>query len=163
MGYECEQTLGDSRRQRSLACCTPQGPKELDPEQLNNNIKICFIKKSSKIHHAMLLCRKRLGIKLETNLPFIFPGNQELWLKMSLFSSPWQAVWDYVWQEGGGNAEALCHCALCAGWLDGKLGGEFIVNQYSNPLQYSCLENPRDRGAWWAAIYGVAQSRTQLK
>ena len=32
-----------------------------------------------------------------------------------------------------------------------------------NPLQYSCLENPRDRGAWWAAVYGVAQSRTQLK
>ena len=31
-----------------------------------------------------------------------------------------------------------------------------------NPLQYSCLENPRDGGAWWAAIYGVAQSRTQL-
>ena len=32
-----------------------------------------------------------------------------------------------------------------------------------NPLQYSCLENPRDRGAWWVAIYGVTQSRTQLK
>ena len=32
-----------------------------------------------------------------------------------------------------------------------------------NPLQCSCLENPRDRGAWWAAIYGVAQSWTQLK
>ena len=32
-----------------------------------------------------------------------------------------------------------------------------------NPLQCSCLENPRDRGAWWAAIYGVTQSRTQLK
>ena len=32
-----------------------------------------------------------------------------------------------------------------------------------NPLQYSCLENPRDSGAWWAAIYGVAQSRTRLK
>ena len=31
------------------------------------------------------------------------------------------------------------------------------------PLQYSCLENPRDGGAWWAAIYGVAQSRTRLK
>ena len=31
-----------------------------------------------------------------------------------------------------------------------------------NPLQCSCLENPRDRGAWWAAIYGVAQSRTWL-
>ena len=32
-----------------------------------------------------------------------------------------------------------------------------------NPLQCSCLENPRDGGAWWAAIYGVAQSRTRLK
>ena len=29
-----------------------------------------------------------------------------------------------------------------------------------NPLQCSCLENPRDGGAWWAAVYGVAQSRT---
>ena len=32
-----------------------------------------------------------------------------------------------------------------------------------NPLQCSCLENPRDGGAWWAAIYGVSQSRTRLK
>ena len=32
-----------------------------------------------------------------------------------------------------------------------------------NPLQCSCLENPRDRGDWWAAISGVAQSRTRLK
>ena len=30
------------------------------------------------------------------------------------------------------------------------------------PLQYSCLENPVDRGAWWAAVHGVARSRTQL-
>ena len=32
-----------------------------------------------------------------------------------------------------------------------------------NPLQCSCLENPRDGGAWWAAVYGVAQNRTRLK
>ena len=32
-----------------------------------------------------------------------------------------------------------------------------------NPLQCSCLENPRDGGAWWAAVHGVAQSQTQLK
>ena len=32
-----------------------------------------------------------------------------------------------------------------------------------NPLQCYCLENPRDGGAWWAAVYGVAQSQTQLK
>ena len=39
------------------------------------------------------------------------------------------------------------------------LGGE----GNGNPLQYSCLENPRDGRAWWAAIYGVAQSWTRLK
>ena len=32
-----------------------------------------------------------------------------------------------------------------------------------NPLQCSCLENPREGGTWWAAVYGVAQSRTLLK
>ena len=32
-----------------------------------------------------------------------------------------------------------------------------------NPLQCSCLENPRDGGSWWAAVYGVTQSRTRLK
>ena len=32
-----------------------------------------------------------------------------------------------------------------------------------NPLQCSCLENPRNRGAWWAAVYGVTQSQTRLK
>ena len=32
-----------------------------------------------------------------------------------------------------------------------------------NPLQWSCLENPRDGRAWWAAVYGVTQSRTRLK
>ena len=42
-----------------------------------------------------------------------------------------------------------------------------ISNSYGegngNSLQCSCLENPRDKGAWWAAVYGVAQSWTQLK
>ena len=33
---------------------------------------------------------------------------------------------------------------------------------HGNPLQYSCLKNPIDRGAWWAAVHGVAQSRTRL-
>ena len=38
-----------------------------------------------------------------------------------------------------------------------------IGEGYGNPLQCSCLENPRDRGAWWASVSGVAQSRTRLK
>ena len=39
----------------------------------------------------------------------------------------------------------------------------FIGEGNGNPLQCSCLENPRDGGAWWAAVYGVTQSRTRLK
>ena len=39
--------------------------------------------------------------------------------------------------------------------------GTLIYN--GTPLQYSCLENSMDGGAWWAAVHGVAQSRTQLK
>ena len=42
-----------------------------------------------------------------------------------------------------------------------SLGGEAEGN--GTPLQYSCLENPMDGGAWWAAVHGVAQSRTRLK
>ena len=34
---------------------------------------------------------------------------------------------------------------------------------HGNPLQYSCLENPMDRGAWWAAVRGAAKSQTRLK
>ena len=49
-------------------------------------------------------------------------------------------------------------------WLTGKdpdAGTDGEGN--GNPLQCSCLENPRDRGAWWAAVHEVAQSQTQLK
>ena len=39
----------------------------------------------------------------------------------------------------------------------------YIEEGNGNPLQCSCLENPRDGGAWWATVYGVAQSWTRLK
>ena len=39
----------------------------------------------------------------------------------------------------------------------------YLGEEDGNPLQYSCLENPVDRGAWWAAVHGIAQSQTQLK
>ena len=38
----------------------------------------------------------------------------------------------------------------------------FWVEQDGTPLQYSCLENPMDGGAWWASVRGVAKSRTRL-
>ena len=38
----------------------------------------------------------------------------------------------------------------------------FLGGEHGTPLQYSCLENPMDRGAWWAAVRKVAKSQTQL-
>ena len=56
-------------------------------------------------------------------------------------------------REESGTTERLhCHFSLSC-----------IGEGNNNPPQCSCLENPRDRGAWWAADYGVAQSRTRLK
>ena len=46
--------------------------------------------------------------------------------------------------------------------LQWGLGG-LLREGDGTPLQYSCLENPRDGGAWWAAVYGVTQSQTRLK
>ena len=48
-------------------------------------------------------------------------------------------------------------------WLHFHFSLSCIGEGNGNPLQCSCLKNPRDGEAWWAAIYGVAQSRTRLK
>ena len=69
---------------------------------------------------------------------------------------------------GHGQGSLMC----CTPWshksLDMTEGLHFfsllcIGEGNGNPLQCSCLENCRDGGAWWAAVYGVAQSRTRLK
>ena len=41
--------------------------------------------------------------------------------------------------------------------------GRSSEGEHGNPLQYSCLENPMDRGAWWAIVHRVTESQTQLK
>ena len=40
---------------------------------------------------------------------------------------------------------------------------KILFNILVDPLQYSCLENPMDGGAWWAAVHGVAKSQTRLR
>ena len=46
---------------------------------------------------------------------------------------------------------------------DIEIGVRALGGEHGNPLQYSSLENPMDRGAWWATVQGVAKSWTQLK
>ena len=77
--------------------------------------------------------------------PVLLPGKPHGW-KSLVGCSPW-GRW------GSDTTERLhFHFSLsCIGEGNG------------NPLQCSCLENPRGGGAWWAAVYGVAQSQTRLK
>ena len=45
-------------------------------------------------------------------------------------------------------------------WPEMARSSDFLREGTGNPLQCSCLESPRDRGAWWAAVYGLAESDT---
>ena len=77
--------------------------------------------------------------------PVLLPGKSHGWRSL-MGCSPWGH------KESDTTERLHFHFSLsCIGEGNG------------NPLQCSCLENPRDGGAWWAAIYGVAQSRTWLK
>ena len=61
----------------------------------------------------------------------------------------------------GSDGKASAYNAGDLGLIPGPVRSPGEGN--GNPLQCSCLENPRDGEAWWAAVYGVAQSRTRLK
>ena len=77
--------------------------------------------------------------------PVLLPGKSHGWRSL-VGCNPWGR------QESDMTERLHFHFPLsCIG--EGK----------GNPLQCSCLENPRDGGAWWAAVHGVAQSRTRLK
>ena len=68
------------------------------------------------------------------------------------------------WTEGPGTLQSMGLLRVRHDWVTSvSLSLSCIGEGKGNPLQYSCLENPRDGGAWWAAIYGVAQSQTRLK
>ena len=78
-------------------------------------------------------------------------------LRIALHPSIWTNVWwlfRVPWQHclfvGCNNSHMLCGIKEISGEGNG------------NPLQYSCLENPMDGGGWWAAVHGVAKSRTLL-
>ena len=77
-------------------------------------------------------------------IPVLLPGKSHGWRSL-VGCSPWGR------QESVTTERLHFHFSLsCIGEGNG------------NPLQCSCLENPRDGGAWWAAVYGIAQSRTRL-
>ena len=77
--------------------------------------------------------------------PVLLPGKSHGWRSL-VGCSPWG-------REESDTTE----------WLHFHFSLSCIGEGHGNPLQCSCLENPRDSRAWWAAVHGVTQSRTPLK
>ena len=71
-------------------------------------------------------------------------------------------AWKIPWTKEPGRLQSMGSLGVGHDWVT-SLSLSCIGEGNGNPLQCSCLENPRDREAWWAAVSGVAQSRTQLK
>ena len=69
-------------------------------------------------------------------------------------------AWKLPWTEEPGGLQSMGSLGVEHDWATLL---SCIGEGNGNPLQCSCLENPRDGGAWWAAVCGVAQSRTRLK
>ena len=69
-------------------------------------------------------------------------------------------AWKIPWREEPGRLQSI---GLLRVGHDRATSLSHTGEGNGNPLQCSCLENPRDGGAWWAAIYGVTQGQTQLK
>ena len=67
----------------------------------------------------------------------------------------------YLYISGGSGGKESAHSAGDPSLIPGL--GRSPGEGNGNPLQYSCLGNPKDRGAWWVAVHGIAKSWTQLK
>ena len=71
-------------------------------------------------------------------------------------------AWKIPWTEEPGGLQSMGSLRVGHDWAT-SLSLSCIGEGNGNPLQCSCLENPRDGGAWWAAVFGVTQSQTWLK
>ena len=147
---------GDSEGQRNLAGCIPQSHKEsgtATEQQFNNWYKIfqlvCFhlfvFLSWCSFHHTLsegsVPVPEKARAPHSSTLAWKIPWTEEPGRLQSMGSL----------RVGHDQSTSLSLFTSCIGEGNG------------NPLQCSCLENPRDGGAWWAAVYGVAQSQTWLK
>ena len=99
--------------------------------------------------------------------------NKKTQISIGLNSNSWRRQWHptpVLWPGTSHGRRSLEGCSPWGHWRSNtteQLHFHFslscIGEGNGNPLQCSCLENPRNSGAWWAAVYGIAQSRTQLK
>ena len=110
--------------------------------------------------------RKWMFLSLSTqnreDLCFPFPLVLSLEKAMAPHSST--LAWKIPWTEEPGGLQSMGSLRVRHDWATPfHFSLSCIREGNGNPLQCSCLENPRDGASWWAAVHGVAQSRTRLK
>ena len=105
----------------------------------------CLTSGSTTKQNSMVLAQRQTYRSMEQNRK---PRDESTHLQTPYLRQRRQ---EYTMDRVGHNWSDLACMHACVGEGNG------------NPLQYSCLENPLDRGAWWAAVHRVAQSQTRLK
>ena len=134
----------------------------------------------------MYICMTETSTLLISYTPIYFPGGASAqeptcqcrrckrcglntWVRKIPWRRAWQSTPVFLLGESHGQRSLVGYSPWGCKELDTTEQLHFhfslscIGEGNGNPLQCCCLENPRDGGAWWAAIYGVAQGRTQLK
>ena len=87
-----------------------------------------------------------------------------MYLEKAMATHSSTLAWKIPWMEEPGRLQSMRSLRSdTTEWLHFHLSLSCIGEGNGNSLQCSCLENPRDGRAWWAAAYGVAQSQTRLK
>ena len=108
----------------------------------------------------MLSLSARKEFQIETSILRLSEQNKEK-AKATHSSS---LAWKIPWTEEPGRLQSMGSRRVRHNWATSLSLFTFLHwRRKWQPFQCSCLENPRDGGAWWAAVYGVAQSRTRLK
>ena len=110
------------------------------------------------------------NLSISTYVPILGISLNELWTTKDI---GWRRQWHPTPVLLHGKSHGRRSLVGCSPWgrkesdtterLHFHFSLSCIGEGNGNPLQCSCLENPRDGGAWWAAVYEVSQSRTQLK
>ena len=110
------------------------------------------------LHVAHHHCRLNCNSLLNPNKPFF--AREIIGSLFILATHSSTLAWKIPWTEEPGGLQSMGSMGVGHNWATSL---SRIGEGNGNPLQYSCLENPRDGKAWWAAVSGVAQSRTRLK
>ena len=101
-------------------------------------------------------------LKIETLRYHNYQVKNKYLLTMAPHSST--LAWKIPWAEEPGRLQSMGSLRAWHDWATSLSLLTFMRwRRKWQPLQYSCLQNPRDGGAWCAAVYGIAQSRTRLK